>query len=334
MEPAVRSFLERIPSSLEGLEPEGLSVLFNDLIYLEAVYAPRLPTALAEQAQAKLQEVRETAAKARAGRIEETVAGATASLGLAGRPPAQDIVSGAYAKRLGRDTKDVFLSPFRWSGGDWGKAATVAVGAGALFLADRGVQDFFQEHRHPALGGTLSKAEPFGRLTWGLGVVGASYTAGRLFKHEPSLKFAGDALEGLLLSQAVVHGTKVAIGRSRPWKGKGHAHFDPPGLASSMPSGHTAQAFAIATAIAGNTQRRWVEFAAYGAAGLVGLHRIHDSKHWLSDVALGAVIGHVVTRWAMDRNNPAKLRKVEVTMGADPVQGGIAGGVRLNLDRR
>ena len=35
---------------------------------------------------------------------------------------------------------------------------------------------------------------------------------------------------------------------------------------------------------------------AYLIAGLVGVHRIHDNEHWLTDVIAGAALGTIVGR--------------------------------------
>ena len=63
----------------------------------------------------------------------------------------------------------------------------------------------------------------------------------------------------------------------------------------SFPSGHTSAAFAVATVFAKRyPDRRWVRWAAYGLAGLVGFSRISLESHFPSDVFLGAVLGYAV----------------------------------------
>jgi len=62
---------------------------------------------------------------------------------------------------------------------------------------------------------------------------------------------------------------------------------------SSFPSGHTAQAFAAATFLSQEYKDRfhWMPYAAYGLASSVGLMRMANNRHYISDVLLGAGIG-------------------------------------------
>ena len=69
-----------------------------------------------------------------------------------------------------------------------------------------------------------------------------------------------------------------------------------------FPSGHTVAAFSIATVVArryGN--HRWVPYAAYGTAALIGFSRITLSDHFTSDVFIGAVLGYSISRFAVLR---------------------------------
>jgi hypothetical protein len=62
---------------------------------------------------------------------------------------------------------------------------------------------------------------------------------------------------------------------------------------TSFPSGHTAQAFAAATFLSEEYKDRlpWIPYAAYGMASSVGLLRMANNRHYVSDVLLGAGLG-------------------------------------------
>lgn len=70
----------------------------------------------------------------------------------------------------------------------------------------------------------------------------------------------------------------------------------------SFPSGHSIAAFSIATVVArryGN--HRWVPYAAYGMAALVGFSRLSLSSHFLSDVFMGGALGYSISRFTVLR---------------------------------
>lgn len=61
----------------------------------------------------------------------------------------------------------------------------------------------------------------------------------------------------------------------------------------SFPSGHTAQAFAAATFLSEEYKHRypWMPYAAYGVAGVTGLLRMANNRHFIGDVLMGAGLG-------------------------------------------
>lgn len=63
----------------------------------------------------------------------------------------------------------------------------------------------------------------------------------------------------------------------------------------SLPSGHTYSAFATASSLQ-HTYGWKVGAIAYPIAAIVGLSRITDDYHWLSDVTAGAVLGTLIGR--------------------------------------
>lgn len=67
------------------------------------------------------------------------------------------------------------------------------------------------------------------------------------------------------------------------------------GCCKSFPSGHASHSFTVAT-IANELYGKEVGIAAYCLAALVAASRIHDNKHYLSDVIFGAGLGTAVGR--------------------------------------
>jgi len=90
-----------------------------------------------------------------------------------------------------------------------------------------------------------------------------------------------------LLMNVIVHVMKSEIPSVRPSGGL-----------SSMPSGHTAQAFVSATIL--DMEYRdtspWISVAGYAVATTTGMYRMINNQHWISDVLIGAGIGIFSTK--------------------------------------
>ncbi len=92
----------------------------------------------------------------------------------------------------------------------------------------------------------------------------------------------------------------VKGGYSDTWFESGGSMFRGSG---SFPSGHTIAAFSIATVISRRYghDHRWVPYAAYGLAALVGASRLSLSAHFLSDVFMGGALGYSISRYTVLR---------------------------------
>jgi hypothetical protein len=209
-----------------------------------------------------------------------------------------------YFKKYWTDTKAIVTSPAKWNQRDWTKLGVFVAAEGSLLFTDQSVKDFFQENRTTKLD-KISKnfLEPFGG-NYSLLVMSGFVVHGLLAKNTKSVSTGLLSLESFLLSSIIVRIPKTLAGRERPNNadGNGPFTFNGPFNGNSFPSGHTTAVFSVASVIA--TQYRnikWVPVTAYSVASLVGLSRIYDNKHWLSDVVGGAIIGTLVGNMVSQR---------------------------------
>ncbi|MDR1595298.1 MAG: phosphatase PAP2 family protein, partial [Prevotellaceae bacterium] len=66
----------------------------------------------------------------------------------------------------------------------------------------------------------------------------------------------------------------------------------------SFPSGHTATAFVAAEFLHQEYGDKsvWISIGGYGMASLIGVARVYNNKHWVSDIVAGAGIGILSTK--------------------------------------
>jgi len=113
----------------------------------------------------------------------------------------------------------------------------------------------------------------------------ATYAYGRIF-HQPKVSHLGmDLIRAQILTAVLVEPLKFATHRERPDGSN----------AQSFPSGHAAVTFATATALERHLGWR-KSFLAYTIATYVAASRLHDNRHYLSDVAFGAAVGTIAGR--------------------------------------
>jgi len=72
----------------------------------------------------------------------------------------------------------------------------------------------------------------------------------------------------------------------------------------SFPSGHTIAAFSVASVYAERYPGRWQKVLAYGLASVVGFSRVSLESHYVSEVALGAVLGKIFAHYVVERAKP------------------------------
>lgn len=151
--------------------------------------------------------------------------------------------------------------------------------------------------------------DPWGKrldVAGGIGtvlVVGGAYAGGWAFDQPEVRAFGADAALSMLTAQLLVTlPMKYTVGRSRPFQEQGPYHFKPLHGGVSFPSGHSTQAFSLATVLSEHADSPWVSVGAYSFATLVALSRIEQRAHFTSDVVAGGLIGTFTARMVTRRH--------------------------------
>jgi hypothetical protein len=206
------------------------------------------------------------------------------------------------------DQKQIWSFPARLvQGQNWMPTAAVLGTTAGLLLADHSESAYFR--RTPTFHGFDHILN--GNVTAiGMGAVPASlYVIGRIRKDtkmQHTALLAGEALADGAIVQTVL---KDATRRVRPVLFPASGWFSTSGAPTSyirgngsFPSGHSIEAFAVATIIARRYRNhRWVPYAAYGLASVVGFSRLTLNVHFLSDVFMGGALGYSISRFTVLR---------------------------------
>ena len=233
------------------------------------------------------------------------------------------------AKRYARDAVAIVKAPLSWQKKNWEKAAGAVVIVGGLMFADRDIDKAAQKQRSSTTDRISSWTAPLGS-GYGFAISGGLFGLGLAFHHENLRDTGREAIEAGVLAIAVDQVLKRAFGRERIQDSHGRTVFVPGSSHDSFPSGHTTEAFAVASVIATRSKGWPIPVIAYAAAALVAMDRINTRDHFASDVVAGAFLGTTIGRFLVKRHGDEKagvLSKVEFEI--IPLRHGLAARIRM-----
>lgn len=206
---------------------------------------------------------------------------------------------GGFAGRGAAQDRPVDSIPaLRWT------AVVAGIGvAGLASLVDAPLARDVERHRTAGMLRTAHDLDRFGEVGVIAPTVGGLALAGVL-AHRPALtRSALRVGAAVILSSAVTQAGKRVIGRRRPYQDPDldADDFAPLSGATSLPSGHSAAAFAFATALGDATGSLPAKIGLYALAAGTAWARIVQRDHWLSDVVAGAGVGIVAGKFASGR---------------------------------
>lgn len=227
----------------------------------------------------------------------------------------EDKLNKEFLIKFGKDFKKTLFSPKDWNDKDFLTFSAV-LGTGVLLYSfDQEIHDWIKDQRSSASDDVSEVLSNFGHGVFLTGLIAALYASGELSDNNSLRKTALLSLESFVTSGVIVIGLKFIGGRARPKTGesKDTFHFfSTKSSYNSFPSGHATSAFAVATTIADQSENAFIDISAYSLAALAALSRVHDNKHWFSDVFFGSAIGYFVAKKICSLNRSQNSPKLEV----------------------
>ncbi|PYS23402.1 MAG: hypothetical protein DMF72_09780 [Acidobacteria bacterium] len=199
-----------------------------------------------------------------------------------------------FFKNVLRDQKAIWTAPFHLRLHDARWLAPLGLGTAALIATDQRTGDEIAESNKPL---NASRIVSYAGSAYGVGSVAAAfYLLGRA-KHDDRARETGIlGAEAIIDSAIVVTAVKEITQRTRPSGGTSRSDFFDGG--SSFPSGHSIEAWSLATIVANEYHdRAAVQIAAYGIASAVSVARFTGRKHYLSDVLVGSALGYGIGKY-------------------------------------
>lgn len=244
------------------------------------------------------------------------------------RPSLASRVSAAFVrevKRYGSDSVALVKAPITWDKGDWEKLAGGTIIVGGLMFADRGIDRAAQRNRSHVTDSISRASTPLGSQ-YGFELSGTLWIAGTLLNHRNMRETGRDAVEAGVLAYVLDTGVlKRLFGRERPRESDGRTVFVPGSKHDSFPSGHTTEAFAVASVIAARSKSWPIPVIAYSLASLVAFDRINTRDHFASDVVAGAFLGTAVGHFLVHRHGEQEKGVLsKATLEIVPIRHGLA----------
>ncbi|MCG3136451.1 MAG: hypothetical protein HJJLKODD_00284 [Phycisphaerae bacterium] len=182
-----------------------------------------------------------------------------------------------WPEKLWKETVNVYTDP--WN------LVLLTGGAGAAITlqqeADRAVAEYYDDHKHfsqewrDAFSFAGSPATHFV-------LAGLWYATGVLGHDEKTYEVGRTLVDALTVTGVSTMLLKVSVN-----------NHSPNGEDLAFPSWHTSSSVALAT-VMNEAYGPLVGIPLYGLSALVGIERMEDGEHWVSDVVFGAVLGYVI----------------------------------------
>jgi membrane-associated phospholipid phosphatase len=191
-------------------------------------------------------------------------------------------------------------APSAWSAEEWKTAGGLVFITGSLYLFDEEINALVQRNRSAFSHDIAHAAKQFGDGRVMLTALGLTYAGGWVLDSPQTRETALLSVKSFLLAGGLTNSLKYLTQRRRPAAHRGKQFWNCSGFSSrrdAFPSGHTTVVWSVAPILAEQyKETTWVAPAAYTVAILTSVSRIHDEKHWASDVFAGAALSYLTSQ--------------------------------------
>jgi membrane-associated phospholipid phosphatase len=248
--------------------------------------------------------------------------------------PCTMLSPGQCFREMAKDQRGIMTSPMRLEKHDLKWLLPGAALVGTAFALDRTVLQ--NVSTDPTRVNDYRRASNITGIYIPVAAAGTALFAGTI-RHDEHLRETGAlAMTAMADTQLLTSFLKFATDRARPeatglnsqsgsfWPGGSHSSS-----ADSFPSGHTANAFAVAHVIADEYPGWKVKLAVYSLAAATGFERIQGREHFPSDVLVGGAIGYLVGGYIFDHHSSRSKTHVAFA----PMVGRGGAGISLRISR-
>ncbi|WP_248206848.1 phosphatase PAP2 family protein [Pseudomarimonas salicorniae] len=242
--------------------------------------------------------------------------------GAAEHPEVELPGSPRFFRQGGRLLWHLASTPARMDARDWRRAGLgVLAIAATVAVLDEPIRDAVD----PTPGGhsLLHRADRLGERSTTHLLAAGFYGWGWWQEDERAKAVGVDAFVSAVIAGGLVTSKlKKAFGRARPFLDGDSGDFNAFGgdaqSRRAFPSGHSTEAFAVASVIASHYEDRpAVVWSAYGLAALTGLSRMRKDQHWASDVLAGSLIGYGIGKAVVRFNTAQREQAVALRWQGD-----------------
>lgn len=240
----------------------------------------------------------------------------------------------SYVRNVWDDGWHIALSPLHWKKKQWQQFGMVTAATGALFLLDKPVKNAFDQCGSSTLDGIAEYGlEPWGTTeyyrSYSMGLTAGLLTVGLITDNDHLVKTSEMLVEGMAITLAAAYAIKLTAGRNRPEESGSSHDWRPFSGNKSFVSGHASQMFVVATIMAEQfRETKWIPIVSYSIAGLGSLSRLYENEHWLSDVAVGGMLGYLIGKSVYKLN---QSRHSKIMPLFSQVQGQMTYGLAYNF---